>query len=45
MGACGEDDGTWAGATEVAEATEVAGATEVIDEELPHNSWTADDTG
>ena len=32
-------------ATVVAAATEVAGGTEVSDDELPHNSRTADETG
>ena len=40
MGVCAESDDT-----EVAGATEIAGATEVSDEELPHNSRTADETG
>jgi hypothetical protein len=34
-----------AGSTEVAGGTEVAGATEVSEEELPHNSRTAGETG
>ena len=40
LGVCAEADDT-----EVAGATDAAGATEVSDEELPHNSRTADDSG